>query len=261
MQIVHLDHVVLGGERVADLFRVEVARGRLEQHAPGLAQQSDPRVQHQPGHEQRGDAVRAAEAGQQDERARDGRRDEREEVVQDVLEGTLDVEAAPVGAGQDEGGDEVHGDSDDGDDQHGRTLDVRWVDEAPDSLDPDQRPEPHERRAVQLRREDLGAPVAEREAALGRPPCEPGREQRQRDRAGVREHVRGVREQRERRREDADHHLARHEGEQEDERDRQSPRIVRLRVPMPSVAVHRRPWSQAPEGQVLHSSTGAGMQA
>ena len=104
VQVVHLDHVVLGGERVPDLLRVEVARRRLEQHAPGLAQQADPRVEHQPRHEQRGDAVRAAEAGQQDQRAGDGGGDEREQVVQHVLEGALDVEAAAVGAGQDKRG-------------------------------------------------------------------------------------------------------------------------------------------------------------
>ena len=38
VQVVHLDHVVLRGEHVADLLRVEVARRGLEQHAPGLAQ-------------------------------------------------------------------------------------------------------------------------------------------------------------------------------------------------------------------------------
>ena len=74
--------------------RVEVARRRLEQHAAGLAQQAEARAQHQRGHHQRGDAVRAREAGDQHDRARDRGGDEREQVGEHVLERALDVEAA-----------------------------------------------------------------------------------------------------------------------------------------------------------------------
>ena len=51
-----------GRERAADLLRVEVARGGLEQHAARVAQQPAARAEHQRGHHQRGDAVRASEA-------------------------------------------------------------------------------------------------------------------------------------------------------------------------------------------------------
>ena len=71
VQVVHLDHVVLRGQRVADLLRVEVARGGLEQDAAGVAQQPVARAQHQRGHDQRRDAVRAREAGEQDHGAGD----------------------------------------------------------------------------------------------------------------------------------------------------------------------------------------------
>ena len=67
-----------------------------------------------------------------------------------------------------------------------------------DALEHDHTRERDQRRAVQLGRQDLGAPEAEREAAARGPPREPRREQRERDRAGVGEHVRRVREQRER---------------------------------------------------------------
>ena len=210
VQVVHLDHVVLRGERAADLVRVEVARGGLEQDPAGVAQQPVARAEHQRGHHQRGDAVRAREAGEQDHGAGDRRGDEGEQVGEHVLEGALDVEAAAVGAGEDQRGGQVHGDA-----QRARRPARRAPSTSGGStsrripsttMTHGQR---HQRGAVHLGGEDLGAPEAEREAAAGRAPREPGGEQRERDRAGVGEHVGGVGEQRERGGQDARHHLQR----------------------------------------------------
>ena len=195
VQVVDLDHVVLGRQRVADLARVEVARRRLEQHPARVAQQAEAREEHQRGHEQRRDPVGAREAGEQDERARHGRGDEREQVVQHVLERALHVQALAVRPGEDQRRGQVHPDPDHGDDQHGSALDVGRVDEPPDALDADHGAERDQRRAVQLGRQDLGAPEAEREVAARRPAGQVRGEQRQRDGAGVGEHVRRVGEQ------------------------------------------------------------------
>ena len=68
--------------------------------------------------------------------------------------------------------------------------------------------------------------------AARRAPREPRREQGERDRAGVGEHVSRVGEQRERVGQDAGHDLDRHQAEDQGEGERQAPRVVRLDVPV-----------------------------
>jgi hypothetical protein len=82
-------------------------------------------------------------------------------------------------------------------------------------------PEHQQRGPVDRRGEDLAAlePVGHR--AAGRPACEPDRHQRQDERAGVGQHVRGVGEQRQRVDRDADRDLHAHEADDQRERDRQ----------------------------------------
>ena len=94
-----------------------------------------------------------------------------------------------------------------------RALDVRRVDDPRDRLDADDAGEDEQQDAVDLRAEDLAALEAERERALRRALGEPERDDRQADRAGVGEHVRGVRDQRQRVRDDADDDLDDHEAE------------------------------------------------
>jgi hypothetical protein len=90
-----------------------------------------------------------------------------------VLERALDVEAAAVGAGQDPGGGQVHRDAGHGDNQHRQAFDLRRRDQPPDRLVDDQGPQCHERRPVELGREDLRPPEAEGEVAAGGTAGEP----------------------------------------------------------------------------------------
>ena len=76
-------------------------------------------------------------------------------------------------------------------------------------------------------REDLGAAEPEREDPAGRARGEPRGDERERQRGGVGEHVRGVGEQRQRAREDARDHLGDHEREDQRERGTE-PAVVRI---------------------------------
>ena len=78
-----------------------------------------------------------------------------------------------------------------------------WLDQPAHPLDRRSAHQRHQRRPVELRGEDLGPLEPNVKPPSGGPGREPGREQRQRDGAGVREHVRGVRQQRERGGQDA----------------------------------------------------------
>ena len=73
------------------------ARRGLEQHARRLAEQRDAGADHQRGDEQRDDAVRALDAGDEDEQAGERGAQRRVEVGEHVRAGALDVERAPLG--------------------------------------------------------------------------------------------------------------------------------------------------------------------
>ena len=93
-----------------------------------------------------------------------------------------------------------------------------WIDALPDGAVDDQAGEHEQRGAVRLRGEDLRAAQPERPVPARRLGGEAQHDERHRERAGVREHVRRVGEERERVREDAGHDLADHEGDDQRER-------------------------------------------
>ena len=96
VQVVDLDHARMPRQRAADRVGVEAARRALEQHQAALAQQAPGRPQHQGRDEQRGDRVGLAEAGREDDRARERRAQRRVEVGHHVRAGALDVERAAL---------------------------------------------------------------------------------------------------------------------------------------------------------------------
>ena len=124
-----------------------------------------------------------------------------------------------VGFGQRVGRGEVDRYPDQRDDQDRGASDLGRVNQAGDAFVDDQQREHQQRRAVELGRQDLGPFEAEGERALGRSGCEADDDQREADRAGVGEHVRGVGEERQRVREDPDGHLKDHEAEDQPKRD------------------------------------------
>jgi len=63
VEVVHLDDMVLRGQRGTDLLRVEIPRRGLQQHAARLPQKPVARPEHKQRHDDRGDAVRLGEAG------------------------------------------------------------------------------------------------------------------------------------------------------------------------------------------------------
>jgi hypothetical protein len=132
-----------------------------------------------------------------------------------------------VGLRERPGGGEVHDDADERHDQHGAAAHVGRVDQASDALHNDDEAEHEQGRAVELRGEDLRAFVAEGHRALGRLGRQADRDERERDGAGVGQHVRGIREQRERVNEGADDDLEDHEPDDQRQRESQLP-VVRV---------------------------------
>ena len=158
-----------------------------------------------------------------------------------MLKAPLDVERAPVRAGELPRGDEVDADPDERDNEDRPAARVRRRDEAPDSAVDDQAGEHEQRSAVRLRGEDLRAAQPERLVPARRPSREPQHDERQRERARVGEHVRRVREQRERVRQDAGDDLADHEGDDQREREREAASVVAASVRVTvRVVVHGR---------------------
>ena len=86
----------------------------------------------------------------------DQRGDEGEQVGDDVPVGTGDVEAAPVGPGEQRGRSEVDQDADRGHDRQGTAGDVRRVDEAAYALDHEHHDQHREGQPVDLSGQDLG---------------------------------------------------------------------------------------------------------
>lgn len=121
---------------------------------------------------------------------------------------------------RDKGGD-VHERSQDAHDDHDRAVDVRRRAEPPHALDGDDAGEHEERGAVDLRRQDLRAPKPKVNAPFGGCAATPRRQQRERGRRGVGEHVRGVLRQRQRAGEQSGDDLDRHEAGDQEQRDRQ----------------------------------------
>jgi hypothetical protein len=157
-------------------------------------------------HDERRDRVRPHEPRRHDHQAGDGGGDEGEQVVEDVLEGAFHVQARPIGPAEQPGGRKVDHDADQG----GGPRD-----------------------AVELRRQDLGAFEAVREAAARRPGGQLHRHEREHDRCRVGEHVAGIGDERQRARDEPDDHLARHEGDEQYQRPDEIPPIGVHRNGMP----------------------------
>ena len=78
-----------------------------------------------------------------------------------MLERALDVQGRAGRPVQDHGRDDVDDHADQRDHQHDAALDLRRLDQPADPLVDDQQAEHEQRRAVELRRQDLGALEAE----------------------------------------------------------------------------------------------------
>ena len=133
--------------------------------------------------------------------------------------GALDVQAAALGARQRPRGGDVHHGAGRADDDDDPALDVGRVGQAADRADREHAGQDEERGAVDLGAQDLRAAQAERERPAGRPRRQRGRHEREAERAGVRDHVRGVGEQRQRSGDEAADDLDDHERRDEPERD------------------------------------------
>jgi hypothetical protein len=82
----------------ADQVRVQHsgAPGTLQEDPAGFPDQPVPGLDHQAGHDQRGERIGAGEPGEHHHKSGDRGRDERVQVVENVLERALDVQAGPV---------------------------------------------------------------------------------------------------------------------------------------------------------------------
>ena len=145
---------------------------------------------------------------------------------------------------QDPRGDQVDGQAADRDRQHQPRLDLGRVAEAHPGLDEDPDRDRDQGDAVEERREDLGAAVAEGAARAPGAAGEPGGEQGDAEREAVGEHVRGVGEQRQAARDQAADDLGDEEerGQREDELQRAlgagAVEVDRVRVVVSAGAVH-----------------------
>ena len=97
---------------------------------------------------------------------------------------------------EDVSSEEVHGETDHAHGEHPAAGDVGRVGEAPRGLHEDPDGDDDEQDAVGQRRKDLGPPVTEAPLRRRRPARQPGREQRERKRCRIGEHVPGVGEHR-----------------------------------------------------------------
>ena len=128
-------------------------------------------------------------------------------------------------------GGEVDRDPGDRHGQHRSALRLRRAQQPVDALVDDPGTEHEQRHPVQLRGEDLRSLQPERVVAAGRPGGEPHRDQRERDRAGVGEHVAGVGEQCQGVGQHSDHDLDRHEGDDQRQRgEEQLPRSASAEI-------------------------------
>ena len=145
------------------------------------------------------------------------------------------VAACPV---QHPGGSEIHREADRTDYEHPTACHLRRVREAPRSLHEDPDRDDDEQDAVRERGEDLRPPVAEASLGRRRPPGEPGREQRERERGGVGEHVAGVCEHGQRVGEQPHDDLHDHEAGDERQRNRERPAVGAQPRVLVTVGVH-----------------------
>ncbi len=193
-------------------------RGGLHEHPPGVAHEPPPGLDHEQRDDQGGHGVGTGPAGEVDDQTGDRGRDEREQVVEDVLVGALDVEPRPVGPAQQPGGDQVDHDAREAGEDDEEPLDLGREDEAAHSFVHEEGRQEQQRDAVELRRDDLSALQAVGEAAARRPGGDPHGHEREEDGERVGQHVTGVGDQRQRPGDETDDHLDGHEGDDERQR-------------------------------------------
>ena len=235
VEVVHLDDARHGEDRAADVLGGHAARRRLQEDAHGLAEQPPGAGEHEHADEQRDERVGELPARHDDDDAGDDHAHRAPEVGEHVQQRPAHVEAVASRPVQHARRGEVHGEADRADHEHPAAGDVRWVGEAPRSLHEDPDRDDDEQDAVRERREDLGPPVAEAPLRRRRPPGEPGREQGERQRGGVGEHVPGVGQDGQRVGEQPDDDL--HDEEARDERQRDRERLPVGAQPRVLVAV------------------------
>ena len=229
VQVMHLGDVTPGRHLGAQGRRVEVGRRRLQEDAPRFADQPAARPQHERDHHQGGDRVGAGEPGDQDE-------DGGVAVAANAYRSVSTWAAAPsmlrlrrprppVRPGQQPARRQVDADPGQRHAEHQRAGHRVGGDQPADRLvgQPDR--QQHQRDAVGLGGEDLQAAQPVGVPAAGRPPGDPGRDDRQADGGGIGDHVRRVGQQRERVRRHPGHDLARHERHDERRGRRQPPGV------------------------------------
>jgi Ser/Thr protein kinase RdoA (MazF antagonist) len=228
VQVVDFGHVRAAGHRRAHRRRIEPGRRCLEEDPARFADQPGARVHHQDDDDQGGDRVRPGEPGRQDDDSRYGGRRERIQVGDDVLERPGEVEAprraVPAARpGDQQGGRHVDRDPGQRDAEHRAAGHRGRRHQVPDGGVAKPRRQQHQRDAIGLRGQDLGALEAVGVAAGRRPGGQPAGDQHERDRRRVGQHVRRVGDQRERVRGQPRDDLAGHEGEDQRQGRRQPP--------------------------------------
>lgn len=221
MQVVHLGDRRVCDEPVAHRVRVHMGRSGLQEDPAGLAEQTVARPDHQHHHHERGDRVGLPEAGGEHDQTGDGRPDEGEQVVQDVLVGTLDGQRGPVRLRDAPGRGHVDHDARERGHQDQAALHRRRIHQPPHRLvrQPDRQQD--QGQPVGLGGEYLRPLEAVRETTARRTGGEPHRDQREDDRDGVGQHVGRIGDQGQRVGHDADDHLDGHERADQAESDRQ----------------------------------------
>ena len=266
VQVVDLGDAGPVGHGRADQVRVEALRGAFEEDPAGLPDQAVPGLDHQRGHDQRGEGVGAGEPGEHDDEPGDRGGDERVEVVEDVLERALDVQAGPVGLADQPGRGDVDHDADQRGDEHQQSLHLRRVEQPPDGLVDEPGREQQQGEPVGLGGEDLGAFEPVGPAALRGPGGQVDRPQGQHDGRGVGEHVPGIGDQRQGLGDDPDNDLGGHERHDQRQRPGQvtlvGVRVHPVRMPVPTPvgmsagAVCRRAVVVGPVGVVVAGVVG-----
>ena len=148
----------------------------------------------------------------------------------------LDIEALPVRLAHDPDHGQIDHDPGDRHQCHQGALHRRRRDQTLDRFVHEPGRKQQEGKAIRLCAQDFHAFETEGVAAVRGPRSHPDREQRQRDRTHVGQHVARIGNQRQRSRHDADHHFGHHEGQQQRQRERQ-PALVGIAADAVTMAV------------------------
>ena len=225
VQVVHLDDALGPRQREPHLLRVDPG-GRLLEQDPHRVAEDPPRAgEHERADRERGEWVGVLPAGDHDDQARHDHAGRSEQVGEDVEERGLHVQVLRSRAREDPRRGNVDHRAGDADHEHPAARDLGRVVEPPERGDDDPDRDGDERGAVDERGEDLGAAGAEAPPRRRRPGRQPGRQEREAEGGGVREHVRSVGEHGERVGDQTDRHLDDREARDEQEGGAESPPV------------------------------------